>query len=260
MAGEDRRIIFLAAERAAGFSLDHAHLVVRQIEYTAQRLEHVVGTLQRAPHRDSVFCAVLGNDALVLDIEMFLRAGAIFPFDNMRGAGPRGVYVALFQQKTLEQIVCAPHDLLLPLTLLDGEDGRQWFVLDIHRAERFAQLVLIGMREKKDRLLAMIHLAVGEARLIGNDELNNVFAGNVGGGDDGEFAPVDTAVEGDGADEAAGNGAAHRGSIPHALAFHVVDVAGAAHQLVHALFSGNGGANDAGCRMRAHGCRQCRTG
>ena len=132
----------------------------------------------------------------------------------------------------------------------------------LHRADGFAQLVLVGMREQHDRLLAVIHLAVGEAGLIGNDELNVVFAGNIGGGDDGELAPVDAAIEGDGADEPARNCAAHRGSVPHAFAFHVVHIAGAAQQLVHAFLSGNGGANDAGCRMRAHGCqsRHCRTG
>ena len=47
-----------------------------------------------------------------------------------------------------------------------------------------AQFVLVGMREKQDRLFAMIHLAVGQAGLIGDDELNVIFAGNVGGGDD----------------------------------------------------------------------------
>ena len=47
----------------------------------------------------------------------------------------------------------------------------------------FAQFVLIGMREEKNWLLAMIHLAVGEAGLIRNDELNDIFAGNVGSGD-----------------------------------------------------------------------------
>ena len=116
------------------------------------------------------------------------------------------------------------------------------------------------MREEKNRLLAMIYLAVGEAGLIGNDELNDVFARDVGSGYDREFTPLNEAVESDGADEPARNRAAHRGSVPHALAFYVVDVAGAAYQLVHALFSGNGCANDAGCRMRIHRCRQCRTG
>ena len=191
---------------------------------------------------------------------MFLRAGAVFTFDDVRGMSPCGIHIAFFQQKTLEQIVRAPDDQVLPLTLLDGEEGGSGSYSIFTAPSGFAQFVLVGMREEKNRLLAVIHLAVGEAGLIGNDELNDIFAGNVGSGDDRELAPVDAAIEGDGADEPAGNGAAHRGSVPHALAFHVIDVARAAHQLVHALFSGNGGANDAGCRMRAHRCRQCRTG
>ena len=183
MAGEDGGIIFLATERAAGFSLDDAHLVFRQVEDAAQCFENVVGALQRTPHRDSVLCAVLGNDALVLDIQVFLRAGAIFTFNDVRSMSPCGIRIAFFQQKTLEQIVRAPHDQVLPLTLLNGEEVRQRIVLDLHRAEGFAQFVLIGMREEKNRLLAMIHLAVGEAGLIRNDELNDIFAGNVGSGD-----------------------------------------------------------------------------
>ena len=99
----------------------------------------------------------------------------------------------------------------------------------------------------------MIHLAVGQAGLIGDDELNAILAGNIGGGDDGEFAPVDAAIKSDGANESARNCAAHRGAIPHAFALHVVDVARAAQQLVHPFLAGDGGANDAGFRMRAHG-------
>ena len=97
VARKNGRIILFAAERASGFCLDHTDLVVREIEDAAQRFKNVVRALQRAPHRDSFFGAVLGDDALVLDIKMFLRAGAVLAFDNMRGAGPRGVDVALFQ-------------------------------------------------------------------------------------------------------------------------------------------------------------------
>ena len=175
MAGKNGRIILFAAECAAGFGLDDAQFVFRQIEDAAQRFENVVGALQRAPHRHSVFRAVLGDDALVLDVQMFLRTGTVLAFNDMRGAGPRGIHVAFFKQKTLEQVVCAPDDLVLPLALFDGEDRRQRIVFDFHRAERFAQFVLIGMREEQNRFLAMIHLAVGEAGLIRNDELNDDF-------------------------------------------------------------------------------------
>ena len=148
----DGRIIFFAAERAAGLGLDHAHFVFRQIEDRAQRFVHVVRALQRAPHRYAALRAVFGDDAVVLNVEMLLRAGAILALDDVRGAGPRGVHVAFFEQKALEEIVGAPHNRVLPLALFDGEDRRQRIVLDVHGADRFAQLVLVGMREQHDRL------------------------------------------------------------------------------------------------------------
>ncbi len=63
----------------------------------------------------------------------------------------------------------------------------------LHGGSGFAQLVLVGMREQHDGFIAMIDLAVGEAGLIGEDELDVILPGNVGGGDDGEFSPVDLA-------------------------------------------------------------------
>ena len=68
--------------------------------------------------------------------------------------------------------------------------------------------MFVRVCEKKNCFVAVVDLAVGEAGLIGNDELDVVFAGNIGGGDDGEFTPVDAAIKADGADEAAGNGTA----------------------------------------------------
>ena len=68
--------------------------------------------------------------------------------------------------------------------------GRQRIVFDLHCADGFAQFVLVGMREQHDRLLAVVHLAVGKAGLIGDDELNAILAGNIGCGDDRELAPV----------------------------------------------------------------------
>ena len=61
------------------------------------------------------------------------------------------------------------------------------------------------MRKEQDGFFAMIHLAVGEARLVGDDELDAILAGNVGGSDNCEFAPVDAAIKGDGANQPARN-------------------------------------------------------
>ena len=86
---ERGRIVFFAAEGAAGLCLHDADFVRREIEDRDQRFVHVEGALQRAPHGDAVFRALLGNDAVVFDVEMFLRAGAVFAFDNMRGTASR---------------------------------------------------------------------------------------------------------------------------------------------------------------------------
>ena len=108
---------------------------------------HVVRALQRAPDRDAVLRAVLGDDAVVFDVEVLLRAGAVLAFDDVRGVGPGGIHIALFKQEALEQIVGAPDDRILPLALFDGEDRRQRIVLDVHSAHGLAQLVLVGMRQ-----------------------------------------------------------------------------------------------------------------
>jgi hypothetical protein len=66
---------------------------------------------------------------------------------------------------------------------------------------------------------------------------DGVFAGDVGGGDDGELVPGDGGVEGDGGDAAAGDGAADGGSEPHVGEGEVVDVPGSAQDLVGTLFA-----------------------
>ena len=58
-------------------------------------------------------------------------------------------------------------------------------------------LFLSGWASSTIGLVAMIHLAVSKAGLIGKDELNMILAGNIGSGDDGKFAPVDAAVKPD---------------------------------------------------------------
>ena len=73
---------------------------------------------------------------------------------------------------------------------------------------------------------------------------DGVFAGDVGGGDDGELVPVDGGVEGDGGDAAAGDGGADGGAVPHAGEGDVVDVLGAAENLGRAFLAEGGCADD----------------
>ena len=97
VGGEGGRIVLFAAEGSAGLGLDDAHFPVGQVEDLDERLVHVVRTLQRAPHGDAVFCAPLGDDAVVLDVEMLLRAGAILAFNDIRGELPKRRRRRLFQ-------------------------------------------------------------------------------------------------------------------------------------------------------------------
>jgi hypothetical protein len=108
------------------------------------------------------------------------------------------------------------------------------------------------MSQEYNGFVAVIHFAIGETRLIGKDELNVIVAGDVGSSDNGEFAPVNVSIEANRANQAAWNGAADGRPMPHAFALDVVNVPGAAQQFVDPFLSGDGGANDAGFRMRAH--------
>ena len=138
VAGKGGGIVLFAAECTAGLSLNHSDFFIGQIENRAQSLEDVVRALQRTPHGDAAVRAVFRDDALILNVEMFLRAGAVFALNNVRRMGPCGIYVALFQEKTFEQIVSAPDDNLLALTFFDRENRGQRFIFDPHRGHSFA--------------------------------------------------------------------------------------------------------------------------
>ena len=253
MGSEGRRIILFAAKGAAGFSLDDADLVFGQIKDREQRPVHVVRTLQRAPHRYSICLAPLSDDTVVFNVEMLLRAGAIFTLDNVHRVSPCGIHIALLEKEALDYIVRAPDNYILPFALFNRENWRQRFIFDTHRSDGLAQLVLVRMGQQDDGLVAMTDYPVREAGLVGEDELNMIFPGNIRRGDDCKFGPIDALVEADGANESARNRASHSSPWPHALAVNVVHVTGTTEQLVHSFLAGDGSANDAGFRIRAHG-------
>ena len=230
-AGVGRKIggeILLAAKCAARLGLNHAHLVIGQIEHRAQRLVHVERALQRAPDRDAALPIPFRDHSVVLNVQMFLRTGTVLSLDNVRRVGPRGIHIALFKQEALDHIVLAEDNHILLFALLDGEHRGQRIVLDAHRVHGFAQLVPVRMRQEQNRLIAVVHLSIGQARLVGHDELNVILAGHIRRGRDGELAPVDAWVELNGADDAPWNCAANRRPEPHSFAFHVVHIQRAA--------------------------------
>ncbi len=86
---DHRRIFFLAAEAAARLDLHDANFVFRQIEQFQQRLVNIIRALHRTPDSHAVCGAGNRNHAVVLDVELLLRARAIFAFDDEIGAVPR---------------------------------------------------------------------------------------------------------------------------------------------------------------------------
>jgi len=117
--------------------------------------------------------------------------------------------------------------------------------------------VLVGVGEQEDGFVGVVDVGAGEAGLVGDDQLDLIFAGDVGGGDDDEFVPGDAGVVVNCLDEAAGNRAADGCAVPEAFAVDVVDVFCAAKDLVHALFAELRGADYAGFGARTHAVSVC---
>ncbi len=80
MARDHRGVLFLAAEAAAGLGLHDAQMAVGT-QQTAHRLDDVEGTLDRAVDRDAVLLGY-GDDAIGLDVDVLLVAGAVGAFDD----------------------------------------------------------------------------------------------------------------------------------------------------------------------------------
>ena len=135
------------------------------------------------------------------------------------------------------------------LGVFDGEDAGEFLILDVNSCDGGGQDGLVGMREQKDGFGLMVDVFGCEAGVVLGEVDDGVFAGDVGGGDDGELGPVDGGVECDGSDAAAGDGGADGGSVPHAGQGNVVDILGAARDFGAALFA-NGGCADDGAGFR----------
>ena len=159
-----------------------------------------------------------------------------------------------FEQEALEQVVRAPDHRFLLFALFDGEDGRHRIVLNVHGVHGFAHLVSCQDARSAEWLRRNDSPGRRQGRVDRPRSAESRFS-------PGMSAAVTTVNSLQSilrskpmrADEPARNGAAHRGPMPHAFALDIVDVARCAPQFVHTFLAGNGGANDAGFRMRAHG-------
>jgi hypothetical protein len=141
-------------------------------------------------------------------------------------------------------VAFAPYDLFFRFGLFDGVDGGEFFVDDVDGGDGFVEDGAVGVGEEEDGLFGVVDVGDGEAGMVFGEVDDAVFAGDVGGGDDGELVPGDGGVEGDAGDAAAGDGAADGCSEPHAGEGDVVDVLGAAADLGCAFLADRGRPND----------------
>ena len=121
--------------------------------------------------------------------------------------------------------------------LFDGVDGGEFFVGDVDGGDGGGKHGAVRVREEEDGLFDVVDVGDGEAGMVFGEVDDGVFAGDVGGGDDGELVPGDVGVEVDGGDAAAGDGAADGGPEPHVGERDVVDVLGATEHLGYTLLA-----------------------
>jgi hypothetical protein len=138
----------------------------------------------------------------------------------------------------------APDDLLFFLRVFDGVDGGEIFLDDVYSGYGGGQEGAVGVGEEEDWLFGVVDVGDGEAGVVFGEVDDGVFAGDVGGRDDGELLPGNGGVEIDGGDAAARDGAANGGAEPHSREGDVVDVLSLAQDLGFALFAWGGLTDD----------------
>ena len=170
MGADDAGEVLLAAEGAAGLGLDDAALFLGQAEDQRERVDEVVGALHGAGDGDRFQRAVgraegFGDDAVVFDVELLLRAGAVLAFDDEVGGGEGGLELggrAVLHEEGLEgvrlvmvRVIAVPDDSGLVaggarFGVFDGEDAGKFLVGDVDGLDGGGQDGLVGVREKQD--------------------------------------------------------------------------------------------------------------
>ena len=229
---DHRRIFLLAAEAAPRDGLHDPHLGIRQRKRARQRLVHVVGTLQRSPHRKAAVSGALRQHAVVLDVQLLLVAAAVLALDDHVGAGKPGVEITARDRDRLHHVVVAVDDRLLRERLLDSEHRLLGLVLDADGPNRRFHALGVFVREEQDRLLRVPHLFHRQQRLIVLDQRDEVLAGDVLVIREDDARPVERRIELDPADAPARDRGAHGAPDECSRHMEVVQVERAAQDLV----------------------------
>ena len=145
VCGDHRGVFFLASKSAAGFRLNDPDFLRRQIEDRHERFLDVVRTLHRAPYGEPLPSIANRYDSIVLDVELLLRAGLVFAFDDVVGRGPHSVDVALLQKIRFESIVFSPNDLCSSHRFIERDNRGQRLNDDAHGLSGSFGQIFIGV-------------------------------------------------------------------------------------------------------------------
>ena len=229
VSGDHGRILFLAAESAAGLGLHDANVRVLA-EEALECLHDIEGTLNGAVNGDAALLRN-GDDTIRLDVDVLLMSRAVGAFDDHVRGREAGVEVPLVDRERLEDDRgVLGIELRLELFVFDDDVSRE-------------ELLAILVRQQHDRLGEMPNLRLDEEGLIVFDERDDVVAtgGNVAVVHDGEARGVEVAA--DVRDASARNGRADGPPVQHSRKGEVVGVLGAAGRLADPILTRDAGAN-----------------
>ncbi len=227
MDGDERGVLLLAAESAAGLGLDDDRPAAVERERALERLVHVVRALQRPGHGHAAVLARDGDHGLVLDVELLLVTDPVGAFDDDLRLGEAGLQIALGHR-------------VLGKDLGRGqrvEDGLQTLGPRVDASPRLAQRLAVGRRQQRQRLGLVPDGPSDrdEDGLVVADEADDVVAGDVLGGHDDDARPVEVGIEVEAVEPRMRVGGADGGAIPGAREDEVVGISGQTGQLLRPL-------------------------
>jgi len=216
MEPDHRRVLLLTAEPTAGLSLDDARLAVVDREPDLQRGMDVVRALQRAVDRHPAILPRHGDHRVVLDVELFLVADAVFALEDQVGRPEGRVRITGRQLVLGEQVI---RDQRV--------EGRgEPLGHDAGGVACGSQRGPIRRSDQDQRLGMMLDLATDrdEDRLVGMDGADDVLARDVGGRDDHDLRPVERRVDLEGHERGVGIGRSDRRAMPGAGEDEIVGI------------------------------------
>ena len=227
MDRDDRRVLLLAAEPAAGLGLDDARADVVEGQGPLHRLVDVVRALQRAVDGQPAVLLGHGDHRVVLDVELLLVPDAVGPLEHDLRLREARFEVARGDLVVREDVVAHERVEDRRERLGARGDGR------LGRPKRLS----VRGRDERQRLGVVLDLAADrdQDRLVVADQRHDVVARDVGRGHEHDLRPVEALVALE--PEQAGMGVARtdRRPVPRPGEDEVVGVLRGPGQLVRAL-------------------------